>query len=224
MSVKLRRALDGFYAFADRPVFLGARPALVALLVPLGLAFARPLWGVEISRAGRSAPLWLDVYPTHVASGNGGADLVGINAFHQSIGMRTIDGAALADLGWLPFGLGVLALLCLRVAALGNVRALVDLAVMVLFFLGFSVARFDRLLHTMGHQLSADAPLKVDAFQPVMMGTQQVGDVTVRAGPGAGAYLVAAFALGVVGITAWHLVLGRRRHAAGELHAEERAS
>ncbi len=223
MFPTLRRALDGFYAFADRPVFLGARPMLVALLVPLGLAFLRPLWGVEIAQTGRDA-LWLDVYPSHVTSGHGGADLVGINAFHQSIGMRTIDGAALADLGWLPFGLGVLALLCLRVAALGNVRSLVDLCVMVLFLLGFSILRFERLLHTMGHELSADAPLKVDAFQPVMMGTQRIGEVTVRAGPGSGAYLVGAFALGIAAITAWHLVLGRRRHAAAETEGEEGAS
>jgi hypothetical protein len=214
MLARVRRALDGFYAFADQPLFLGARPLLVALLVPLALGLARPLWMLEVQGPAQPAPLWLDVYVSHFESGHEGADLTAINAFHQTIGMRTIDAGSLGELGWMPFGFGILALLLLRVAVLGNVRSLIDLSALVSFFLLFTFARFAQQLRAMGHHLSPDAPTTVAPFTPVMMGTQQIGDVTVRAGPGSGAYLVAGFAVGIVAIMVWHLVLGRRKHEA----------
>lgn len=211
---RLRQSVEGFYAFAERPLLLASRPLLVLLLLPLGIGLARPLWELEIQAPSYASPLWLDVYVSHFASGHDGADLVQINAFHQSIGMPPIDAGSLGELGWLPFGFGVLALLLLRVAALGNVRALIDLAVLVTFFGAFSLARLAQRLHSLGHHLSPDAPMRVAPFTPVMMGTQQIGDYTVRAGPGGGTYLVALAALGVLAITAWHLVVGRRRHVA----------
>jgi copper chaperone NosL len=208
---RIRRALDGFYAFVDRPLFLWSRPALVVLLIPLALAFVRPLWAIEMDSPQHPGGLWLDVYATRVTSGHDGLDLVQINALHQTIGMRTIDGRTLGDLDWLPFGFGVLGLLVFRVAAVGNVRALIDTAVLVAYFVAFTLARFAHTVRSLGQQLNPDAPSRVAPFTPVMYGSQQIGDVTVRAGPGYGAFLVAIFAIGVIVIALWHLVEGKRK-------------
>jgi copper chaperone NosL len=210
MLPRLRNALEGFYAFLEQPIRLWSRLALTTLLVPLSIAFIVPLWVVTITTPQQPDGLWLDVYATRMASGHDGGDLLQINALHQSIGMQTLDARTLGDLDWLPFGLGALALLVLRVAAVGNVRSLVDVAVLVIYFCGFTLARFAHHVHALGHTLSPDAPTKVVPFQPVMFGQQQVGDALVRAGPGSGTYLVAVFACGIVAITGWHLFEGRR--------------
>ena len=219
MLARLRRALEGFYRFLEQPLGLASRPLLAALLIPLGIAFSRPLWAVTIETPQHPGGLWLDVYTTHIASGHDGADLVQINALHQAIGMRTLDAHTLGDLDWLPFGLGALGLLVLRAAAVGNVRTLVDLTVLVVYFCGFALARFAHRMSTLGHTLSPDAPTRVAPFQPVMFGEQRIGDAVVHAGPGAGAYLVAAFGVGVLVITAWQLARGWRDARQGAAQA-----
>ncbi len=210
---RLRRAIEGFEAFVDRPLYLWTRPVLLLLLVPLALAFFRPLWAVELESPHHPDGLWLDVYVTRIASGHDGADLVKINALHQTIGMQTLDARTLGDLDWLPFGFGVLGLLTLRVAVLGNVRALIDAAVLGGYFVLFTLARFAHKLHVLGHQLSPDAPSPVAPFSPVVMGTQKIGDISVHAGPGAGTWLAGAFFAGLAAITVWHLVRGKREAA-----------
>lgn len=210
MLARLRTSLTAFYGFMERPLSLWSRPLLVALLVALGLSFLQPLWAVSIRTPQHADALWLDLYATHVSSGHGGADLVQINVLHQALGMSTIDGRTLGDLDWLPFGLGVLGLLVLRVAAVGNVRSLIDAAVLNTYFAAFTLLRFAQKVHTLGTNLSADAPTTVAPFTPVLFGSQQIGDVTVQSGPGAGAWLVAAFVLGVAIVAVWHLREGKR--------------
>jgi hypothetical protein len=99
----------------------------------------------------------------------------------------------------------------LRVAVLGNVRALVDLTVLVVYYSGFSLFRFVFKLHAYGHDLSPDAPIKVQPFMPALWGWKQVGNFTTHAYPGTGSYLVAVFAVGLMVITIYHLVVGRMR-------------
>ena len=208
---KLSRSLDGFYAFLDRPLFIWTRPLLLLLLLPLAIGITQPLWHVGFTTPDHPGGLSLDVYAYTVTGGHDGNDLRAINALHQMIGMRTLDAASLSSLDWLPFGFGVLALVTLRVAALGNVRSLVDLAAVVGYFAAFSIGHFVYKLHGFGHHLSADAPTKVPPFMPAIAGTQQIGDVTTTAGFAAGTYLVAIFMLGVCALAVFHLVQGRKR-------------
>lgn len=211
MLKRIRAALEAFFAFVERPLFFWSRPILVLLLVPLVFAFLRPVWGIEVQSPQHPEGLWLDVYLTRVASGHGGVDLVHINAVHQTVGMRTLDARTLGDLDWLPFGVGALGLLVLRVAVVGNVRSLLDGAALVTYFVAFTLARFATKVHSLGHELDPDAPVKVAPFTPVAYGTQHIGDVTVRSGPGVGATLIGVFAVGVLAIALVHLVEGRRR-------------
>lgn len=208
---KLARSLDAFYAFLERPLFMWTRPVLLLLLVPLAIGLTQPLWHVEFTSPEHPGGLVLDVYAYTVKGGHDGDDLRAINALHQMIGMRTLDPGSLSGLDWLPFGFGVLALFALRVAALGNVRALVDLSALVGYFSAFSVGHFVYKLHAFGHHLSADAPIKVLPFMPTIAGTQQVGEVTANAGFALGTYLVATFMLGVCALAGFHLIQGRRR-------------
>jgi copper chaperone NosL len=113
--------------------------------------------------------------------------------------MHAIDVHELTELGWMPFALGVLAILTLRVAAIGNVRALVDLAV-----------RFVYRLYVYGHELSPTAPFKVGPFTPAILGTKQIANFTTHSFPQLGSFYLLAFAFGIAALTLHQLLAGRR--------------
>jgi hypothetical protein len=208
---RIERALDGFYAFLDRPLFLWARPLLVLLLVPLAIGLSMPLWRIQMEAPQYPDGLSVEIYAQKLEAGHDGNDLREINILNHYIGMRKIDRAELADLDWLPFGFGLLAVLVLRVAAVGNVRSLCDLAVIVGYFSAFALGRFVYKMYRYGHDLSPDAPVKIPPFTPALFGTKQVGNFTTHSGPGQGTYLVAVFATGLLLLAAFHLLEGRRR-------------
>lgn len=124
--------------------------------------------------------------------------------------MHAIDVHELTELGWMPFALGVLAILTLRVAAIGNVRALVDLAVTVFYVLSFLGVRFVYRLYVYGHELSPTAPFKVGPFTPAILGTKQIANFTTHSFPQLGSFYLLAFAFGIAALTLHQLLAGRR--------------
>lgn len=219
MADRFKRALDGFYAFVDKPLFLWTRPVLLLLLVPLVIGLTKPLWHIAMEAPQYPNGLSLDIYSHTVTGGHDGADIAEINILNHYIGMKKLDRTMLTELDWLPFGFGALGLLLARVATLGNVRSLVDLSAITVYFAGFSVFRFVYKMHAYGHDLAHDAPIKIQGFMPALWGTKQVGNFTTHAHPGSGTYLISTFALGVVAVTLVHLVEGRRRARREELAA-----
>lgn len=200
-----------FYEFLEKSPARSARLLLVALLIPLALSFAAPLWRISMEAPQYPYGLYVDIYSYTVEGGGGGQHLQEINTLNHYIGMHKIDRHELSDLDWLPFGIGVLALLTLRAAVVGNVRSLIDLTVLTYYVLLFAVGRFYYRLYLFGHDLSPDAPVKVSPFTPVIIGTKQIANFTTHGWPRAGAAFLCLFALGVAAITLWQLVAGRAR-------------
>ena len=206
----LRQSLDSFYAFLDRPLFLSARLALAALVIPLCLAFTAPLWRISMVAPQYPNGLYMEIYTHKVDGGHDGHDITEINELNHYIGMKPIDRAALTDLDWIPFALGLLALLTLRCAAIGNVRALIDLVVVSGYVSTFAFARFIYRLWYFGHSMNPDAPIKLPPFTPAIIGKKQVANFAVESWPQGGTLCITVFLAGVVGVTAWHLIAGRR--------------
>ena len=200
-----------FYAFLGTPLFFRSRILLALLVVPLVFALTQPLWTIRMTAPQYPQGLSLDIYAHTVQGGHDGADLKEINILNHYIGMHPLSRADLSDLDWIPFAIVGLAILALRCAAIGTVRSLVDIAVLTTYVGGFSFARFVFKLHTYGHTLDPDAPLKVDPFTPVIFGKKQIANFLTESYPMTGTYLVAAFAGGVFVLLGWHLVSGRRR-------------
>jgi copper chaperone NosL len=208
--------LDRFYATLDRPLAMWSRAALAVLVVPLVLSFASPLWRISMEAPQYPRGLWMEIYAHKVEAGNKGQHLDEINNLNHYIGMQKIDRAALTDLDWIPFALGALILLTLRVAVIGNVRMLLDLVVLAGYVATFAGARFVYRLWVFGHQLDPRAPVDVAPFMPALFGTKQIANFSTHSFPQLGSYLVAVFLAGVTAVTAWHLLRGRtdaRRHA-----------
>lgn len=209
MVDRIRKALDGFYGFMGHPLYLWTRPVLVALVIPLVIAAVLPLWRISLEAPQYPEGLTVDIYTYTLKSGHDDTDLHEINILNHYVGMKKIERAAFAELDWLPFAFGAVAVLALRVAAIGNVRMLIDLAVITGYFTLFSAGRFVYKMYVYGHDLSPEAPVKVPPFMPAVLGTKQVGNFTTHAAPAVGTYLVGIFALGVAALTLFHLIRGR---------------
>jgi copper chaperone NosL len=219
--------LDRFYAFLDRPLYLWARVALLVVTVPLVLALTQPLWKISMKAPQYPGGLYMEIYTHKIDGGNNGQHIKEINTLNHYIGMRTIDRSELADLDWIPFALGLLIVLTLRCAAIGNVRTLVDLAVLSLYIGLFAFGRFVYKLYVFGHHLDPDAPLKIKPFTPAVFGTKQIANFSTSSYPQLGSILIGIFFAGVLGTLGWHLFAGRRqalRDAAAAAAAPEPAT
>ena len=203
--------IDRFYAYLDTPIRLSVRFALAALIVPLLLSYVTPMWRISMYAPQYPKGLYLDIFSYKLEAGNEGQHLQEINTLNHYIGMKHLDRAEMSDLDWLPFGFGALALLALRVAAIGTTRSLIDLTVVNLYVCSFAFARFIYRLYLYGHELAPDAPVKVEPFTPAIFGTKQIANFTTHSYPAIGGGMIFVYAAGVTLLTVWYLYSGRRQ-------------
>jgi hypothetical protein len=200
-----------FFEFLDVPLRGRGRLLLVALVVPLLASFLFPLWQISMTAPQYPDGLWLEIYSHRLAGGNHGQHIDEINNLNHYIGMARITREELRDLDWLPFGLLAMALLALRVALLGNVRALIDLSMIAAYVSVVAFGRFVWMLWTFGHELAPDAPVRIEPFMPVVIGSKQVANFMTHSMPQLGSLLLGAFTVGVWALTIAYLARGRRQ-------------
>jgi copper chaperone NosL len=210
---------DSFWDFLDVPLRVPARLLLVALIVPLLLSFAFPLWQISMKAPQYPDGLTMDIYSYQVVGGNDGHDVQEINTLNHYIGMHTITREELRDLDWIPFGLVAMALLALRAALLGNVRTMIDLSMIAAYISLVAFGRFVYMLWEFGHQLNPKAPVHVEPFMPVVFGSKQIANFMTRSMPQLGSMLLGVFTMGVWAITLWYLWRGRREAVAAAVTA-----
>jgi len=203
--------LDKFYAFLDRPLYGWSRLVLLAMVVPLVLAFTQPLWRISMTAPQYPDGLYMEIYTHKIDGGNKGQHIKEINTLNHYIGMRKIDRAELSDLDWIPFGLGLLMVLTLRCAAIGNVRALIDLAVLAGYIGVFAMGRFIYKMYVFGHNLDPDAPIRLEPFTPAIFGTKKIANFSTQSYPQLGSVFIGIFFAGVLGVLGWHLFTGRKQ-------------
>ncbi len=195
--------LDRFYDRLGRPLIGRSRLLLAVLAVPLLVSFYYPLWRIFMIAPQYPKGLELLIY-AHTVRG----DIQEVNTLNHYIGMAPIDRASLSDLDWIPFAIGVLILLTLRVAAIGSLRNLIDLFVLFVYFSLFSLARFAYKMYIFGHNLDPRAPFKIEPFTPAILGSKQVANFTTTSLPAGASLLIGAFAVGLIAVLLWNL-----RHA-----------
>jgi hypothetical protein len=91
--------------------------------------------------------------------------------------------------------IGLIGILTLRAAAIGNLRSLVDVLVTSAYFGGFSVWSFWYKLNYYGANLDPKASVQVEPFMPPMFGYKLVGQFDVWSYPATGTYLFLVFGL-----------------------------
>jgi len=206
----MKEPIHKFWEFLARPIDIPSRAVLAVLIVPLVLSFALPLWNISMKAPQYPMGLTLDIYLYKVEGGNEGQHIQEINTLNHYIGMAPINREQLADLGWMPFAIGLLILLTLRCAAIGDVRVLVDLAVLSTYVSLFSLGRFLYRMYVLGHNLDPHAPVRVEPFTPAIFGTKQIANFTVTSYPRGASLMIGAFVTGVCLVALWVLLKGRR--------------
>ena len=204
-------ALEKFYAFLDRPLYGWSRLVLLAMVLPLVLSFTQPLWRISMTAPQYPDGLYMEIYTHKIDGGNKGQHIKEINTLNHYIGMHKIDRAELSDLDWIPFGLGLLIILTLRCAAIGNVRSLVDLAVLAGYIGMFAMGRFVYKMYVFGHNLDPDAPIKLEPFTPAIFGTKKIANFSTQSYPQLGSIFIGVFFAGLLGVLGWHLFTGRKQ-------------
>lgn len=202
--------LARFYEVLAQPLIPWTRVLLLLALIPLAWGATQRLWTIEFFAPQYPKGLELHVYTYSISGGNEGVDLTEINTLNHYVGMRALDPADFADLDFMPFAIGALVLLALRVAVIGDVRSLIDLAVLTGYFGLFGMARFAYMLYTYGHQLDPKAPIEMAGFMPPVWGTRTIANFTVSSYPSIGTVLISAFGATVVLLALWQLWRGLR--------------
>lgn len=181
--------------FLRRPLNLNSRLLLVIAAGALVAAVFLPLWKIHLEAPQYREGLELRIYSHQLVGGNAGQDLHEINTLNHYIGMKTLSEADFAEMKWMPFALGVFVILALRAAVIGRMASVVDLVVMFLYFTLFSLGNFYYRLHTYGHSLDPKAPMTIDPFTPIMIGSQKIANFVQTSLPQVGGILLAVFLL-----------------------------
>ncbi len=205
--------LTTLHHLLDRPVSLGGRALLLVAVVVLIAGATLPLWRISLVAPQYAEGLTLDMYAYQIVAGNNGQDLAEINTLNHYIGMKPIVQADFLEMKLLPFAIGVFALLALRAVVAGRVMSLVDLSVLFLYFGLFSLGSFAYRLYTYGHHLDPRAPMKIEPFMPVVIGSQQIANFQQTSLPLSGTYSMGAF-LVLLLAAIWLSVREARREAA----------
>ena len=177
----------------DRPVTLTGRLLLLASVAALIAGGLLPLWRISLVAPQYAEGLTLDMYAYQIVAGNGGQDLAEINTLNHYIGMKPIVQADFLEMKVLPFALGAFSLLTLRAVVVGRIMSLVDLAVLFGYFGAFSLASFAYRLYAYGHHLDPRAPMTIEPFMPVLIGSQQIANFVQTSVPLAGTFCMTLY-------------------------------
>lgn len=179
--------------FLHQPLNLWSRLFLIAAAAAVVSAVFLPLWRISLVAPQYQEGLSLRIYAYQLVGGHEGQDLQEINTLNHYIGMKPLEQADFLEMKWMPFAFGVFALLALRAAVLGRMISLIDLGVLFLYFGAFSLGSFYYRLYTYGHQLNPHAPMRIQPFTPVMIGSQRIANFVQTSLPEPGAWLFALF-------------------------------
>jgi hypothetical protein len=199
--------------FFDRELTMRSRVLIIVGVLLLIPVYFLPLYEMTLVATQFPDGLLLDIYAYKLEGGKTAArdDLREINTLNHYIGMRPLLESDFSELKWIPLAIGAFALFALRAVVLGKMSKLIDVVVLFIYFGLFSAWSFYHRLHEYGHNLDPTAAMKVTPFTPPLIGTHQIANFTVSNFPGAGSYLMVAFALCLL-LAVWHST----RHAPEE--------
>lgn len=177
--------------FLERPLGGWSRFFLVVAAALLISVYVLPLWNLTMFAPQYPDGLRLDIYSYKLVGGNSGQDLREINLLNHYIGMRDLTQSDFTEFKWIPFVVGMIALLFLRAAVLGTVTHLVDALVLYTYFGLFSLISFAYKLYSYGHNLSPAAAVRVKPFMPPLYGHEKIANFDIYSYPKGASYLLA---------------------------------
>jgi hypothetical protein len=190
MQVYLEKATS----FFETPVDLRSRVLILVAALMLIPTYFFPLWNMTLYSNQFPDGLVMNIYSYKLDGGRTANrdDLKEINSLNHYIGMKPLLEDDFTEFKWIPFVVGGVMLLALRVTVLGKMSELVDLFVLFTYFGLFSLWSFYHKLFLYGHNLDPTAAVKVPPFTPPMFGHETMANFEVYCYPAAASYFMAA--------------------------------
>lgn len=183
------------FKFLAKPLNLTSRVFLLIGVAAVMLSYWFPLWEIKLVAPQYEEGLRLELHSWRIVAGNKGHDIVEINNLNHYIGMKPLNQADFFEMRWMPFILGTFVIFTLRAAVFGMMRYVVDLLIMFSYFGAFSLAGFVYRMWEYGHNLDPKAPVTVEPFMPVIIGSQQIANFQQSSLPQMGTFLLAIYVL-----------------------------
>jgi hypothetical protein len=189
----MQRFLEKATSFFEISIDLRSRFLIVVAAFMLVPTYVLPLWNMTLYSNQFPEGLVLNIYSYKLegAKTPNRDDLKEINSLNHYIGMRPLLEEDFTEFKWIPFVIGGVILLSLRVIVFGKMSKLVDLFVLFSYFGAFSLWSFYHKLYLYGHELDPTAAVTVPPFTPPMFGHQTMANFEVYSFPGAGSYFMA---------------------------------
>ena len=182
--------------FLHKSLNLWSRLLLLVAAVAVAAAVFCPLWKLRLVAPQYSNGLEMKIYTYKLVGGGlNGNDINEINNLNHYIGMKKIQQADFTEMQIMPFMFGVFILLALRSVVFGEMKAVIDLFVLALYFGAFSIGSFFYRLYWYGHNLDPHAPMRIKPFTPLVFGSQKIANFTQSSYPELGTYLLWVFML-----------------------------
>lgn len=157
---------------------------LVATLAIVPCIFL-PTWSLTLHAPQYPQGLALTIYPNTV-----GGDLREVNLLNHYIGMHEIAPDEFPEFRFIPFFILRFFGFALLTALIGSMSLAVIGWMDFALFGTVMLYTMQHWLHQYGHNLSPEAPLRIEPFSPSFIGTTHVGQFTVASWPAIGAILM----------------------------------
>jgi copper chaperone NosL len=169
----------------------GAKYSRWFMLVPvlmLALLYVLPIWKISLGIPQYPKEITMRIRIDRLENGSEKAIEI-LNVLNKSIGMKAIDPAIIPELRIFPWVLGALIAFGLLSVLPAHPLFRIAWAALLLIAALAAMGDFYLWLFDYGHDLSADAPIKLEgsSFQPPLIGTRRVANFTVKSIPLAGA-------------------------------------
>jgi hypothetical protein len=193
----MQKYIDKLNYFFEIPIDARSRGLILIGVLLLLPTFFSPLWNLKLYSNQFPEGLVLKIYSYKLEGGQSAYrdDLKEINALNHYIGMRELKEEEFTEFKWIPFVIGGVMLLAMRVVVLGKMSKLVDVFVLFSYFGLFSLWSFYHKLYVYGHELDPTAAVKVPPFTPPLIGHQTLANFEVYSYPNVGSYFMAAMPL-----------------------------
>jgi copper chaperone NosL len=148
-------------------------------------SFIFPLWFIKLKAPQYPEGVYLLIYINKLG---GQIDLV--NALNHYIGMKKIDVNAIPELKFMPLIVIFLSLMGFLSALTKNRIFMLTYLILFTFFAILGLWDFYRWEYEYGHNLSPDAPIKIEPFQPPLIGIKQLLNFTIYSFPHISGWLI----------------------------------
>lgn len=157
----------------------------------LAASYFFPIWTIDLDAPQYPEGMGLRIWADEIR-GENEHDLNNLNKLNHYIGMKEIDPEAIPELKIIPFVLIFMILFGAAVIITKKKKLLLAWNVILILFLLVGLYDFYMWEYDYGHNLNPNAPIKVPgmAYQPPLIGSKQLLNITAVSLPGIGGILI----------------------------------